>query len=73
MADTRDHDHTDKNPVGRRDFFKGAALGAAGLVVTVNMAGSAPSIVTPSPVRFTEPPFLSVNVWLTFVPSAIAP
>ena len=42
VADT--HDHTDKNPVGRRDFFKGAALGAAGLVVTApaSEAGSTP-------------------------------
>ena len=39
MADT--HDHTDKNPVGRRDFFKGAALGAAGLVVTAPAAAAA--------------------------------
>ena len=32
MADSIDH--TDKNAVGRRDFFRGAALGTAGLVVT---------------------------------------
>ena len=46
MADT--HDHTDKNPVGRRDFFKGAALGAAGLVVT---APASEAVSTPPPVR----------------------
>jgi len=45
VADT--HDHTDKNPVGRRDFFKGAALGAAGLVVTVPEASAS----TPAQVR----------------------
>ncbi len=32
MADSIDH--SDKNALGRRDFFKGAALGTAGLVVT---------------------------------------
>src|SRR6185295_19133555 len=39
----------DKNPVGRRDFFKGAALGAAGLVVST--APAAATEVAPAPVR----------------------
>ncbi len=46
MADTLDR--TGKNPVGRRDFFKGAALGAAGLVVNTAAPEAAS---TPLPVR----------------------
>ena len=48
MADTPKHD--DKNPVGRRDFFKGAALGAAGLVVSTAPEATATG-VTPAAVR----------------------
>jgi acetolactate synthase-1/2/3 large subunit len=47
VADTPNSN--DKNPVGRRDFFKGAALGAAGMVV--NAAPSAATEVVPPPVR----------------------
>jgi len=36
--------------IDRRDFFKGAALGAAGLVVTTERTADAASIPTPSPV-----------------------
>ena len=40
MPDSRDH--TDPNiGVGRRDFFKGAALGAAGLVVNAEAVPAA--------------------------------
>jgi acetolactate synthase I/II/III large subunit len=48
-------DELDKNRLGRRDFFKGAALGTAGLVVTQTGAdaeaapvAARPSIVTPT-------------------------
>src|SRR5262249_25945187 len=35
------HEPPDKTPVGRRDFFKGAALGAAGLTVNVPASAAA--------------------------------
>jgi acetolactate synthase I/II/III large subunit len=43
-------DHTDKSVVGRRDFFKGAALGAAGLAVARTEEESE-AAAAPSPAR----------------------
>jgi hypothetical protein len=50
VADTPNSN--DRNPVGRRDFFKGAAIGAAGLVVQAPapVAASTPSRVRPGAV-----------------------
>ena len=46
MADARDN--SGRNPVGRRDFFKGAALGAASLVVA---GGTTEADARPAPPR----------------------
>ena len=48
MADS--NDRAEKSTVGRRDFFKGAALGAAGLVVsTQNTEAAADVVPAPAP------------------------
>ena len=47
--------------------------GAMGLVVTVNMAASAPSLVISKPVRLALPVFVMVKVRLLLVPTAVEP
>jgi acetolactate synthase I/II/III large subunit len=53
VADSQDT--SGNGPVDRRDFFKGAALGAAGLVVGGQRAAAEPSALQPPPVELPIP------------------
>jgi acetolactate synthase I/II/III large subunit len=49
------NDRSDAGPLGRREFFKGAAAGAAGLIVTGHPSDAAPAAPAPAPPAVVVP------------------
>jgi acetolactate synthase I/II/III large subunit len=55
VADSNSNDHPDTGALGRRDFFKGAAAGAAGLIVTGHPTEAAAAPPAPAPPAVVVP------------------